>query len=65
MCSLFQGGKPAGKEKMNSEFAHMSSLLKELREEALQRETQGELEEEEVDFLAVRPSPRSVERLPS
>ncbi|CAL1141465.1 unnamed protein product [Cladocopium goreaui] len=33
-------------DKMNSEFAHMHSLLKELREEALQRETQGEFDED-------------------
>jgi len=46
------------KDKMNSEFAHMHSLLKELREEALQRETQGEFDEDEVDFLASRASPR-------
>eukprot|EP00434_Breviolum_minutum_P011088 symbB.v1.2.009783.t1/scaffold574.1/size185248/8 len=65
MKSLVKTSQLTIVEKMNSEFAHMSSLLKELREEALQRETQGELEEEEVDFLAVRPSPRSVERLPS
>lgn len=50
---------------MNSEFAHMHSLLKELREEALQRETQGEFDEDEgasLDFLASRNqlSPRSV-----
>lgn len=48
-------------DKMNSEFTHMQSLLKELREEALQREIQGELDEEDVDFLKPLPtSPKSV-----